>query len=64
MEVLAQNIWRKTLREMGKLALKLLQNLVQNWPGEPPFIGFRKLVVGLSFLAKLTCRSTGQQSYL
>jgi len=27
---------------MGKVALKFLQNLVQNWPRELPFIGFRK----------------------
>ena len=47
MKVLAQKHVEKNPKRDGKLALKLLQNLVENWPKQFPFIELQKLFVGV-----------------
>ena len=62
-------MWRKILREMGKTDSKLLQKTCLKLAKRTPFYRVQKTIaVGLNFLAKLSCRSTGrltsQRSFL
>jgi len=63
MEILAQKyVETNPKREIKKLVLKLLQNLMENWPKQPLFYRATKTSRWGKTPGQMTCRSTGRST--